>query len=390
MALVLLVVLAGCFLIYRANSEWKKVNVAPMGSFSGPATLMADPSPFGQGAGVRAVFQIDGWRYEALLYGVAGRRVAKHLSGESVWLSAQRERIAESQQRRRAVQHIVGKLNDVRLSSDWRDGSAGTRATNRLRRLLAHGASQLPRNEAALLLGLIIGDDRAQPREMVQAFRDSGLSHLTAVSGQNIAFVLAAAAPILTRMRPRARLALTLGLVGWFTVLTRGEPSVLRAAAMAAIAAVCFTAGWKAKSLIVLVVSAYGLSVVDPMLLWSVGFWLSVGATAGLVLGVPPLLSLFERCRVPQLLRLPLATTLAAQLGTALPMFLVFGRISPIGLVTNLFAVPVAGVVMLVGLPICVVTALVPQLGGVLQIPLLFGVRWVWWVAELGQRVTGA
>ena len=296
----------------------------------------------------------------------------------------------EQYRNRSYTRHIVGRITNVKLSSQWRDGSSFTRATNRLRRLLTKGASHLPANEAALLLGLIIGDDRAQPREMIDSFRDSGLSHLTAVSGQNIAFVVAAASPLLTRLRPRARLAASLAVLGWFTVITRAEPSVLRAAAMASVAVVSFTFGWAVRAPVVLAVSAYGLALIDPMLLWSVGFWLSVGATAGLVFVMAPLSRLLSLWKCPPLLVSPLASTLAAQAGTLLPMFLTFGRIAPIGIITNLLAVPVAGMVMLAGLPVCLLAGLTGAMGSVVTIPLAFGVRWVWWVAVLGQRVAGS
>ena len=375
-------------LALRAQHEWATVKRAPMGQFAGAATLMSDPTPFGVGSSVRAVFRVQGWRYEASLFGGDARRVARHLAGESVWISALRSEVPEQYRKRSYTRHIVGRLTDIHLSSQWRDGSSFTRATNRLRRLLTKGASHLPANEAALLLGLIIGDDRAQPREMIDSFRDSGLSHLTAVSGQNIAFVIAAASPLLTRLRPRARLFTSLAVLGWFTVITRAEPSVLRAAAMASLAVVSFTFDWAIRASVVLGISAYGLCLIDPMLLWSVGFWLSVGATAGLVFVMAPLSRVLTRWKCPRLLVSPLASTLGAQVGTALPMFLAFGRIAPIGIVTNLFAVPVAGVVMLVGLPVCLIAGLTGAVGSVVTIPLAFGVRWVWWVAVIGQRLT--
>ena len=78
---------------------------------------------------------------------------------------------------------------------------------------------------------------------MTARFRDSGLSHLTAVSGQNVALALAIAGPLLRRARPMVRLVATLAVIGWFVVLTRAEPSVLRAGTMAALAALAFAVG---------------------------------------------------------------------------------------------------------------------------------------------------
>ena len=80
----------------------------------------------------------------------------------------------------------------------------------------------LPDDDAALARGLIIGDDTDQPPDMLERFRASGLAHLTAVSGQNVNFVMAAAGPMLRRLRPMPRLAASLALIGWFVVVDPG------------------------------------------------------------------------------------------------------------------------------------------------------------------------
>lgn len=380
--------LLGLVVWWRAAQEWQRVERVPLGEYVGAATLVGDPRPFGAG-GARAVFRIEGWRYDASFYGADARRVLRHLQGETVRLSARREALSGDASRRRQVRHVAGRLVGVDLGTEWTSGSALTRATNRMRRLVARGTARLPAHDASLALGLLIGDDRAQPRGMVQAFRDSGLSHLTAVSGQNIAFILAACAPLLTRLGAGRRLLATWGVIAVFALITRAEPSVMRAAVMAGTTALCFARGWNVTSRVVLVVSALALVLVDPMLLWSVGFWLSVGATAGLVTLSAPIARLLRRGRVPGVLEGPLSTTLAAQVGTLVPMLWVFGRVAPVGIVTNLFAVPVAGAVMLVGLPLSVVAGFIGgPAGDLLTAPLLVGVRWVWWVAVMGQRLS--
>ena len=241
-----------------------------------------------------------------------------------------------------------------------------------------------------MLVGLVIGDDRAQPRTMRDQFRAAGLSHLTAVSGQNIAFVLAVFAPVVTRLRPRGRLFATLGVVAAFTLMTRAEPSVLRASAMAALAAVVFACGRRIGAVATLAVSSSVLLIADPFLAWSVGFWLSFFATAGLVVLSPRIGSFLERRGCPGFVAAPLAASAAAQIATTPVIALVFGWPSPWGLVANLLAVPVAGVVMLCGLPMCVGAGLVGgPLASVLTAPLLLGVRWVWWVAALVSRLPG-
>ena len=132
---------------------------------------------------------------------------------------------------------------------------------------------------------------------------------------------------------------------------------------------------------------------IDPLLAWSVGFWMSVAATAGLVVVSPHLES---RLRGPSWLRLALATTLSAQIAVAPIALAVFGRISVTAPATNLVAVPVAGAIMLVGLPIGVMVGVIDTvlewgtgapvdlLGNVAMSPVVWAVRFVWWVAVVG------
>ena len=125
------------------------------------------------------------------------------------------------------------------------------------------------------------------------------------------------------------------------------------------------------------------LVLVDPMLVWSVGFWLSTGATAGVCLVAPPLA---ERLPGPRWLRVPLAVTLGAQVGVVLPSWLVFHRLPLVSLPANLLAVPVAGFVMLFAIPAGLLSALLPPFAPVLLAPCAAGTRWVATAAYLGLR----
>ena len=178
------------------------------------------------------------------------------------------------------ARHVVGELAVDRFG-DWSEGSRAAAAANRVRRLLATGVDGMAPVDRALFLGLVIGDDRAEPAQLVDDFRAAGLSHLTAVSGQNVALVLVAAGPLLRRLRPAPRWIVTIGLVGWFALLTRFEPSVLRASGMALLAATAFWRGWKVAPIRLLALTVCALELIDPLLVWSVGWWLSVSATGG-------------------------------------------------------------------------------------------------------------
>ena len=176
------------------------------------------------------------------------------------------------------------------MLGDRVDGRRFDVASNRVRALIPPATSSLGGDDAALARGLIIGDDSDQPEAMTARFRLSGLSHLTAVSGQNVALALSIVAPLLAaRPARRCGSSATIAVIGWFVVLTRAEPSVLRAGTMAALAALAFALGSEREPPRLLAVAVVVLLLVDPLLVRSVGFWLSVGATAGVTMVGPPL-----------------------------------------------------------------------------------------------------
>ncbi len=207
---------------------------------------------------------------------------------------------------------------------------------------------------------------------------------MTAVSGQNVAFVLAACGPLLVRMPPLPRWALTVAVIAWFVALTRFEPSILRAGVMAGLSATAYATGRERSPVRILALAVIALVLIDPLLVWSVGFWLSVGATAG-VCTVGPWLA--RRLAMFGPLALPLGITLGAQLGVVIPSVLVFGRLPLVSVVANVLAVPVAGFVMLYGLPAGLVAGSIPALAPAAMLPARIGTRWVDTVARLGARL---
>ena len=355
---------------------------AALGPYTGGAVVAADPQR--RGPTTRIVLEIEGQRFESWIRGRArSGRAAGLRAGDVVAVSGQRERLDPDRIGRVRWQHVVGEL-DVAWLGDVRSGGALARSSNRVRAVIERGAAALPPEQAALLRGLVIGDDRDQPAAMVERFRASGLSHLTAVSGQNVALTVAAAGPVLRRMRPFARWVGTIGLIGWFVVLTRAEPSVLRAGVMAGLGVTAYALGRPREPPRLLALAVIGLLLADPLLVGSVGFWLSVGATGGVTVLGPRFAARLGRLGP---LALPVGVTLGAQVGVALPSLLVFGRLSLAGTIANLLAVPVAAFLMLVGLPSCLLAGAVPWCATVVVAPVGWAVRWVDAVATVGAAV---
>lgn len=347
--------------------SWAGLTPADVSAYRGPATLLTDPEPTGvtRPAGgvarsvrsVRATVRVGTERLDLWAAGSAARRLAVRRAGEVVWVDGRIRPPSPARARWLATRHVVGSISVERVI-DWSPGSALSRSANRVRELLERGARVLTPDDRALYLGLVIGDDRAQPPDMVDTFRRAGLGHLNAVSGQNVAFVLAVVSPALRRCRPLPRWVLTMAFLGWFAVLTRLEPSVLRATVMAALAATAFALGREASSLRLVALTVAVLVLVDPLLVHSVGFWMSVAATSGIVLWSGPVAVLLSPLRR---LAVPVAVSISAQVGVAPVGWWVFGRESTLSLPANVLAGPCAAVVMTLGIPAGLLASVVPD-----------------------------
>ena len=187
------------------DAAWRAVAPDALGPYRGWATVRGDPEPAGMA--MRAVLEVEGERFRALVYGARRHRLERLRDGERVQVVGERVALGGTYRRSQQVRHIVGDLS-IEFLGDTATGAPVRRASNRMREVLRGGAERtMPTDQAALFLGLVIGDDSRQPASLVAAFRAAGLSHLTAVSGQNVAYVLALAGLGLRRLPRWWRLA---------------------------------------------------------------------------------------------------------------------------------------------------------------------------------------
>ena len=368
-----LVVSAALLSACLAGAAWSGLATVPRGAVVGPAVLVRDPSPVG--GAVRVELRFEGRHAEAWASGEAATALRQRLAGEVVAVRGRWRPLSERSRRWLHPRHVVARI-DVSSVEVVGQGSVAARAANGLRRTLVRGAGGLPVERRSLLLGVVLGDDREQPEELVDDFRAAGLSHLTAVSGSNLAFVLALAGPVLRRLGLRRRWVVTLCLLAAFGLLTRWEPSVLRAGAMATLACTTATIGRPTSRLRLLALAVAGVVLLDPLLVHAAGFQLSVGATAGIALLARPL-----GRRLPEVL----AVTLAAQLGVAPVAIPLFGGLPLASLPANLLAVPVAAPLTAWGLTGGVVAGVLgPPLDGLLHVPTSLMTAWLAGVARWG------
>lgn len=258
------------------------------------------------------------------------------------------------------------------------------RAAGSLRAGLRQASAGLPREERGLLPALVLGDTSQVGAGLTRDFRVAGLTHLTAVSGANLAivtgFVLLAGRFLGLRGRSLPASA-ALAMAG-FVVLARPQPSVLRAAVMGAVALAAMAGGRRRRSLAALGAAATVLLLVDPWLARSYGFVLSVLATGGLVLLAPRWTGSWHRRGVPLAVAQAVAVPLAAQLVCAPVVALLSGQVSLVAVPANLLVAPAIAPATVLG----VLATLASAGPGPFAVWLAQVAGWcVWWVVAVAE-----
>ena len=350
-----------------------------IGRWSGPAAVLSDPQWRAGGVGITV--RVGGKRLLATARGPAALTLARRSAGETVMMTGTITSLTPPVPGWMVARHLSGRIQLRTVGAQFVT-SLPWRLANAVRRALLRSATVLPRDRRALFAGFVLGDARDQAPEVADDFRAAGLTHLLVVSGQNVAFTLAAVEPITSRLRRRWRLAATIGVLALFATITRFEPSVLRASVMAAVVLVTRHLGRPQSGLRVLGLAVIALLLVDPLLAGSLGFGLSVAACLGIALLDRPLRRALPG---PDWLRRPLATTLAAQLGTLLLLVPLTGGFVLASIPANLLALPVAEPVMVwgvaAGLPAGIVGRRASQIA---HLPTNVA---LWWVAGVARRV---
>jgi competence protein ComEC len=238
------------------------------------------------------------------------------------------------------------------------------RLADRLREGVRDAVAGRAAPQRDLVPALVDGDDAALPEQVEADFATAGLTHLTAVSGTNltliVGFLLLVGRALGVRGRWQVALAAA-GIVG-FVLVARTEPSVVRAAAMGAVALVGFGSGGRDRGPRALGLAVLGLLLLQPWLAVEVGFALSVLATAGILFLAPGWTRALARW-MPPWLAAAIAVPAAAQLMCTPLVAAISGQVSLVAVVANLLAGPFVAPATIAGLLGGVLSAVWEPLG---------------------------
>jgi competence protein ComEC len=289
--------------------------------------------------------------------------------------------------------NVHALLNADRLAPTGRSraGVAGVldRIRERAQEALRRG---LPPPQAALLRGMVLGQDEALSERTRTDFQAAGLSHLVAASGQNVMLLCALvfALSAVAGVGLRARLVLALAAIALYVPLAGAGPSIQRAGVMGAAGVAATMAGTPASRSYALLLAAAVTLVVNPRASDDVGWQLSFAAVVAIMVLAKPVGAALRRRRVPGGLSEAIALTVAASIGTAPLIALHFDRTSVVSLPANVLAAPAVAPVMWLGM----VAAAVGQVSAAAATPFAalasYPLAFVGWVGATAARLPDA
>ncbi|GAA1822326.1 ComEC/Rec2 family competence protein [Nesterenkonia flava] len=276
-----------------------------------------------------------------------------------------------------AVLHPWGDEEIVPLPADRL--SAVMDVFSDLRASTVQAAQSTVGDAPAVLPGVILGDRTQMSTDLKKAIYDSGLSHLTVVSGTHCGLLMGALLMLLRLLRaPRwSTLPTLIGALILFVLLVQPAPSVIRAAVMGSIGALAVFAGRGRASSALLCTTVVVLLIGNPWYITQPAFQLSVCATAGIVLVGHRLRQVLQRV-MPGIVAAPLALAASAQVFVTPVLLPLVEGINTYSVPANLVAAPLLPFATVPGTLAAVLSAAVPPLAG--------GLLWIagWPAAGIG------
>jgi len=214
--------------------------------------------------------------------------------------------------------------------------------------------------ESSLLAGILLGVDTGLTKDLQNAFKNTGTAHIIAISGFNIAIIAGIFFSMFkTIFGERLGAVFAILAIAFYTFLVGADAAVVRAALMGSISLLARQLGRRNTGLNALAIVAFVMTIVNPLVLWDVGFQLSFFATLGLILYAEPFsnftgklfskITKTENSKLTQIINDNVILTFAAQLTTIPIMAYHFKRISLISFIANPFILPVQPAVMIIG-----------------------------------------
>jgi competence protein ComEC len=265
----------------------------------------------------------------------------------------------------------------------------GDRLRDRVERAVDRGTEGVRR---ALVLGVVVGEDEGLPERVREEFRASGLAHLLAVSGQNVAFIVAGVFGVgwLLRLSRAVRELLAIASVGAYVLAVGWQPSVVRAGVAGVLASLAWLVARPRDRWHFLALGALVLLAWTPTSLLEPGFQLSFVAVASIFVGVPKVRSTLEGYPLPRGAADAIGIATVCGLATAPVVLVHFGEAPVYTVLANVLAFPAVPAVLGLGLLAAVVDPVAPAAAASLAWLAGWAAAWLELVAHVVASLPGA
>lgn len=246
--------------------------------------------------------------------------------------------------------------------------------------------------EGEFLKGLVLGERSNISKETKEEFVNAGVSHIIAVSGLNVAYVLVIIGGLLLPLPLKRSYKILLMIICliFYMNLTGNTPSIIRATIMASVFLLSQIFERKTISYNIIAFSALIILIINPLQLLDAGFILSYSAILSIVYFYPKLNKIVSSSGLynafgkdnilHKSIRAVIALvigTLAAQIGTLPVTALMFNKISVVSLFTNIAAIPLSNVALAIGLIVIITSLFSLWLAGVFASSAAFLLHWL-------------
>lgn len=251
-------------------------------------------------------------------------------------------------------EHVVANFHIISIESVTTTHSIFHKSINYLRNQISIGCSRLSSEFRGVCEGLLIGEKRNINKPLYSKYVQAQLTHILVASGANIAFLIGFISPVLQRFNRRTSSVVVISVTVIYCILTRCDPSILRATIMVVLPASLICSGRKISIAKLLFFTVMISSILDPFLVFRVGFWLSVSAAFGINV-ISPIIGRVVHSQL-------VSNTLSATICVQPVLWIVFGFKIPVNWWVSTIAVFIAEPLSSLGMTLVIIISyLSPQ-----------------------------
>ena len=246
-------------------------------------------------------------------------------------------------------------------------------------------ARLFPKDEMGLIIGMMIGETKDISEDVLENFKTTGITHLIAVSGSNVVYVVVLVQFLFKKFfGKRATYFISIFFLILFMLISGASASVCRATLMIILSICADIFFLKSDTFSNILTSAFVLILLNPLVIYDVGFILSFGGTLGIVLLSKDFTRLFKRLGK---LNETLSVTCSAQLILAPIMMYYFNTFSILSIVTNIIVVPISGSITILGFVVFIISKISFPIAKLIANSLYVLATFTIWVADMFSKI---